>query len=118
MNKPKPVITKEAMNVFQYAQWKGNIRELKNVMQRLFIYDVQEVTKEIALNALGISSPLQTDLVSDMINFNNIQEALPLLRKKYVEYVRSNSSSDAEAAKKLGIAPSNYHRLCKELGIK
>ena len=124
MNKPKPVITKEAMTVFQFAPWKGNVRELKNVMQRLFIYDVQEVTKEIALTALGISSPLQSDTLGELINFNAIKEPLPLrdlerlLRKKYVEYIRSNSSSDAEAAKKLGIAPSNYHRLTKELGIK
>ncbi len=53
-----------------------------------------------------------------------VQEQLPLrqverlVRQKYVEFVRSNSGSDAEAAKKLGIAPSNYHRMCKELGIK
>lgn len=124
MNKPKPVITPEAMNVFRFAPWKGNIRELKNVMQRLFIYDVQEVTKEIALNALGISSPLHNEGVLELINFNGLKEMLPLrdlerlMRKKYVEFVRSNSASDADAAKKLGIAPSNYHRMCKELGIK
>jgi hypothetical protein len=32
--------------------------------------------------------------------------------------VRSISSSDANAAEKLGIAPSNFYRMCKELGLK
>jgi two-component system response regulator AtoC len=40
------------------------------------------------------------------------------LREKYLRYVRLHSASDAEAAKKLGLAPPNYHRMCKELGIK
>jgi hypothetical protein len=40
------------------------------------------------------------------------------LREEYVRYVRARSTSDADAAKKLGLAPPNYHRMCKELGIK
>jgi hypothetical protein len=41
-----------------------------------------------------------------------------VLREKYFRYIRANSRSDAEAAKKLGLAPPNYHRMCKEMGIK
>jgi hypothetical protein len=41
-----------------------------------------------------------------------------LFREKYFAYVRAHSSSDAEAAKKLGLAPPNFHRMCKELGLK
>jgi hypothetical protein len=39
-------------------------------------------------------------------------------KTEYVKYVRDNSDSDAEAASKLGLAPSNFHRLCKDLGLK
>ena len=56
----------------------------------------------------------------DMIN----GQVLPLkdfekiFRTKYFKYVRSISNSDSAAAEKLGLAPSNFYRMCKELGIK
>ncbi|MBW7889113.1 MAG: sigma-54-dependent Fis family transcriptional regulator [Bacteroidetes bacterium] len=124
MGKPKPQITKEAMSVLQFAPWKGNIRELKNVMQRFYFFDVDLVTPEIVKSALGLTSHDLQARTPEFINFTALEKFLPLrdvekfLRKKYVEYVRSSVSSDAEAAKILGLAPSNYHRLCKDVGIK
>jgi hypothetical protein len=50
-----------------------------------------------------------------MISLRDIEK---LLRHKYFEYVRENSVSDAEAAKKLGLAPPNFYRMSKELGLK
>lgn len=52
------------------------------------------------------------------------QEILPwrqmerFLRVQYFTFVRNNSLTDAEAARKLGLAPPNYYRMCKELGLK
>lgn len=40
------------------------------------------------------------------------------LRVQYFTFVRKNSQTDAEAARKLGLAPPNYYRMCKELGLK
>jgi hypothetical protein len=37
---------------------------------------------------------------------------------KYFNFVREHTQSDAEAARKLGLAPPNYYRMCKELGLK
>ncbi|RKY82358.1 sigma-54-dependent Fis family transcriptional regulator, partial [candidate division KSB1 bacterium] len=39
-------------------------------------------------------------------------------RKRYFTYVRNKTRSDAEAAGMLGLAPPNYYRMCKELGLK
>jgi hypothetical protein len=39
-------------------------------------------------------------------------------RKEYFRYVRKIASSDAEAARMLGLAPPNFHRMCRELGLK
>jgi len=33
-------------------------------------------------------------------------------------YVKEQTKSDTEAAKMLGLAPSNFYRMCKELGLK
>ena len=60
----------------------------------------------------------------DLFNFKVLENIKPLreleksLRQKYFEFVRENSISDAEAAKKLGLAPPNYYRMSKELGLK
>ena len=54
----------------------------------------------------------------------NGQEIVPwremerFLRVEYFLFVRRNSQTDAEAARKLGLAPPNYYRMCKELGLK
>ena len=65
-------------------------------------------------------------IISEETNFEemNFGQVLPLremekiFRAKYFKYVRSISSSDSSAAEKLGLAPSNFYRMCKELGIK
>jgi len=52
------------------------------------------------------------------------QDVLPwremerFLRVQYFTFVRKYSLTDAEAARKLGLAPPNYYRMCKELGLK
>jgi len=62
----------------------------------------------------------------DFIDFDKINKDEPLqlremeilVREKYFTYIRRKCNSDAEAAKVLGLAPPNYHRMTKELGIK
>jgi hypothetical protein len=58
------------------------------------------------------------------IEFMENGEMLPLkqlekmFRQRYFKFVRDNSESDTEAAKKMGLAPPNYYRMAKELGLK
>ena len=59
----------------------------------------------------SISFPKPYDIIS-------LKEMERLVREKYFTYVRETSSSDTEAAKKLGLAPPNFHRMCKKLGLK
>jgi DNA-binding NtrC family response regulator len=124
MGKNIPEITDDAMTVLKYAPWKGNVRELKNVIQRILFMNESIITKEAMHFALGINAPGHSSQTSATFDFSLMQETLPLrhierlVRHKYVEYIRANSTSDSDAAKKLGLAPSNYHRMCKELGIK
>ena len=119
-----PDITEEAMTILKSAQWKGNIRELKNVIQRFLFINEPVITKKVVTFALGIATDSSKNTSGAVIDFSLLEENPPLrqierlVRKKYVEFIRSKSSSDSEAAKKLGLAPPNYHRMCKELGIK
>jgi hypothetical protein len=81
------------------------------------------ITSKDINNPMILRNPI---LVKEETNFDELYsgQVLPLkdmeriFRIKYFKYVRSISSSDSSAAEKLGMAPSNFYRMCKELGIK
>ncbi len=118
-----PEVDEKAKEILMNYKWPGNVRELRNVVQRLILNCNGTIT------AKDISDPMilrNHVIMKDETQFDDIYHGgvLPLkemeriVRKKYFQYVRSISSSDSSAADKLGLAPSNYYRMCKELGIK
>jgi len=123
MDIKKPEVDEKANEILLNYKWPGNVRELRNVVQRLIINSNGTIT------AKDISNPaiLRNHIVlKEETNFEDLYsgQVLPLkdmekiFRTKYFKYVRSISSSDSSAAEKLGMAPSNFYRMCKELGIK
>ncbi len=56
-NVPVPVVQQEAMRLLQEANWRGNIRELRNVVERLVILTPkgEEVTAEVIRKNAGLS---------------------------------------------------------------
>lgn len=126
MGKEIPVLTEDAMKKLISYSWPGNIRELKNVVQRLLFFDEKIIDANMVETALG-KKIFETDGIVDSsegISFKSNEGIISLkrmekhFREKYFTYVRSQCGSDAEAAKKLGLAPPNYSRMCKELGLK
>jgi two-component system response regulator AtoC len=118
-----PQVDEKAKEILLNYKWPGNVRELRNVVQRLIL------NSNGTIKAKDISDPMilrNHIIIKEETNFEDLYQGqvLPLkemeriFRKKYFQYVRSISSSDSGAADKLGLAPSNYYRMCKELGIK
>lgn len=124
MGKDKPNIPQETIDIMMNYHWQGNVRELKNVIQRFLFTDQSVITPAIAKRAIGIIDPISGIDNSDEYKFFTPNKIIPLkemekiLREKYFKFVRENTSSDTEAAKQLGLAPPNYYRMCKELGLK
>ena len=118
-----PQVDEKAEEILLNYKWPGNVRELRNVVQRLIL------NCNGTIKAKDISDPMilrNHIIIKEETNFEDLYQGqvLPLkemeriFRKKYFQYVRSISSSDSSAADKLGLAPSNYYRMSKELGIK
>ncbi len=121
-NRRIPDIEPAALRVFLAYPWPGNVRELKNVLQRLLFAGESGITAAGVELALGQRGRQQNGEFA--LRFGGGEPIVPwrqmerTLREKYFRFVRTTSASDADAAKKLGLAPPNYHRMCKELGIK
>ncbi len=118
-----PQVDEKAKEILLNYKWPGNVRELRNVVQRLIL------NSNGIIKAKDISDPMilrNHIIIKEETNFEDLYQGqvLPLkemeriFRKKYFQYVRSISISDSSAADKLGLAPSNYYRMSKELGIK
>ncbi|MFA6542271.1 MAG: sigma-54 dependent transcriptional regulator [Bacteroidota bacterium] len=121
---PKPAFNSEAMDTLSRYEWSGNVRELKNVLQRLLFNEERMFSYINVLNALGVvkveSSPDPYQL-RELFNKNQIlslKNAENVFREKYLLFARNNSNSDADTARKLGLAQSNYSRIIKNLGMK
>lgn len=125
MGKETPVIKEDAMKYLIDYEWPGNVRELKNLVQRLLFFDEKIIDAAVIETALGkkIHSDSNSSM-DDCVQFKSAEGILSLksmektFREKYFNYVRIRCESDSEAAKKLGLAPPNYYRMCKELGLK
>ncbi|MEW6509839.1 MAG: sigma-54 dependent transcriptional regulator [Bacteroidota bacterium] len=119
-----PAVEPAAMNALMEYSWPGNVRELKNVLQRILFDASGIITAEHVDAALRGLRRVELERGEFVVRFTpgtalGTWRAMErTLREKYFRFVRAHSASDAEAAKKLGLAPPNYHRMCKELGIK
>jgi len=117
-----PKITDSSWSLLQQYHWPGNVRQLKNVVQRMVILSNDRITKDVVNMALDLQNQ---DPISSLVNpVFSTENILPLreveqnFRKQYFEFVRQHSKTDTEAAGKLGLAPPNFYRMCKELGLK
>jgi transcriptional regulator with PAS, ATPase and Fis domain len=120
MGRSIPEISPQAWDLLKQYSWPGNVRELQNVVQRLLFINTSPLTAAHVKNALGLGTQLTHpenafSLPSEVIPLKEIEREF---RKTYFEYVRKQTKSDADAAKLLGLAPPNFYRMCKELGIK
>ncbi|MBD3223413.1 MAG: response regulator [Caldithrix sp.] len=119
-----PEITEQAVRVLQNFEWKGNVRQLQNVIQRLLMLGEEVIDEEDIRNALGIrdgyqaAGHLNSRVFWDEAHIVSWRDMEKNLKRDYFKFVRDKTQSDAEAARRLGLAPPNYYRMCKELGLK
>jgi DNA-binding NtrC family response regulator len=104
-------------------KWPGNVRELRNVAQRLVLNCTDKITAKDVTNHMTMRNPIPTkdeSVIDDLYagQVLPLPEMEKMFRVRYFKYVRSISSSDSNAAEKLGLAPSNFYRMLKELGLK
>ena len=115
-----PKITDDAKQMLIDYKWIGNVRQLENVAQRLLLAGEECINKNHVREALG-PGLREKNKISEYFcedNIKPLKEIEEEFKENYIRFVRNTCHTDAETAEKLGMAPSNFHRLCKKLGIK
>lgn len=116
-----PGFSAEAMKLLTEYSWPGNIRELKNFIERVTILvDEAEVTEETARYYLGEAgsrpSAVSTDREYDGMKLG---EARDLFEKRLLERrLEENGYNNAKTAQALGVFPSTLHGKIKKLGVE
>lgn len=112
MNKRITTISKDAMEALKLHGWKGNIRELRNAIERAVILSSGE---EIALNDLPLEIQ-HTAPVSKHREFSafELASAEKLHIQKVLNYTNGNKTKTAEL---LGIALTTLYRKLTEYSL-
>jgi len=110
MNKQVRGITNGAMRALLNHEWRGNVRELENVIERAVIFAED---RQIGVEDL----PFATDLMDDEVG-EDLKEALRQFERQHIIYsLRRHNYDKAETAKQLGIGISSLYRKLDELNI-
>ena len=109
--KPKK-ITPDGLNMLQAYDWPGNIRELKNVIERFVIMNPSNIIT--AKNIL-----IGESTRSDYFAFNTLKEARDAFEKDFiVKKLEENNWNISKTSEILDIERSNLHRKIKTYEIK
>ncbi len=105
-------ITPDAVAMLQKYSWPGNIRELKNVLERLAIMTPSRVIKPADL--------LMPDAArADYFSFDSLRQARDLFERDFiVRKLEENAWNISKTAELLDIERSNLHRKIKAYDIK
>ena len=117
----RPVFSEAAMSLLADYSWPGNIRELKNFIERVTILvDESEVTGETAGFYLGQTGSRPASGSSDPgYDGMKLNEARDLFEKRIIENrLEENGFNVARTAQALGVYPSNLHGKIKKHGIE
>jgi DNA-binding NtrC family response regulator len=105
-------VTHETMQLLRGCPWRGNVRELDNVLQRAVI---------LGDGPLVAPADLPPDLAptaGDPAAVDELDQAVDRFKRLHVERVLRQTPDKREAAKRLNIGLSSLYRLIGELGIE
>lgn len=97
--------------------WPGNIRELRNIIERAIVSNTDDIIKEIPLEADAIIEYDKGYLLGIGFN-NNLNETIQEIEKYYIKSFFDKYGSTRKAALALGMSQSTFCRKAATYNIK
>jgi two-component system, NtrC family, response regulator AlgB len=110
IGKKTTVFTPEALNAFTNYAWPGNLRELRNVIERAVILARGEAITPADL-------PEEFGLKSDPTVSVGARVTIDALETEHIRRILGSSRNLDEAARVLGIDPATLYRKRQKLGL-
>ena len=120
---PMREISDEAMAVLQAYNWPGNVRQLRNIVERLLILATDDPTEAISADLLpsnfnGSASPWAQGAKPDLIISLPLREAREIFERDYLlAQINRFGGNISRTASFIGMERSALHRKLKALGI-
>ncbi|MBE8720690.1 sigma-54-dependent transcriptional regulator [Sphingobacterium pedocola] len=126
-NIPTKEITVDAMKSLQALPWTGNIRELRNMVERLIILSDQKITEK---EVYTFANPSATKPVSnahtstvnmqlDFDNFRSFQEFKDYAEEQYITHkLDKNAWNVSKTADEIGIQRSHLYSKMEKFDLK
>ena len=124
-------VTPEAMNVFQQYEWPGNIRELRNLIERLMIMvpgnviDVVQAMTALQVKPPGAVAAATNATIQPVVNslftqpYDSLRDARNAFEKEYIgRKLREHHWNISRTAEDLKIERSHLHRKIKLLDVE
>ena len=112
MGKQVVGVSDEVMRLLMSYEWKGNIREMQNVIERAVIFAEDDIIKTSDIGLIGTVGVVPDE------DEESLQIAVKAYEREYIYRVLNKYDwNKAEAAKALGVGLSSLYRKIDELGI-
>ena len=119
---PMREIGDDAMAVLQAHDWPGNVRQLRNIVERLLILATDD--PEVAISAdllpsdLGNGAPWSNSGKSDLVISLPLREAREIFEREYLmAQINRFGGNISRTASFIGMERSALHRKLKSLGV-
>jgi DNA-binding NtrC family response regulator len=117
----------DAVDVMKNYFWKGNVRELKNVIERVVLLETNDVITKESINFLKSGPSAKTTEAAKTIELGEGQHYLKIaksgvemgnvLRDLIIQTLKITGGNQIKAAKLLGISRAKLRYRIEQLGI-
>jgi two-component system nitrogen regulation response regulator NtrX len=116
--------TPAALEHMQKARWKGNVRELRNTVERLLIMtpgdaiDVDDLRDVVRLESKAPAAPAGTEAAANHVAPGTLREFKESAERKFlVEKLRENAWNISKTAEVIGTPRSNLYKKLEQYAI-
>ena len=120
--RPTPVVSKEAMELLQKAEWKGNVRELKNVLESAVVMSSSNTLLPVDFSTDLSGSGTQSDLATPDVGYMDIDDYREARRQFEISFIkgklRKHGGNVTRTAAAIGLHRQSLQEKLRELGIQ
>jgi len=123
--KPDVQLSSEALDAFSQYWWPGNVRQLKNEVQRAVamsapggMIEPQHLSPEIGVTRAAIAASIQTPATRTPRSAANLADAIEEVERELIQVALNGSSGNiSQAARVLGLTRRGLYLKLRRLGL-